>query len=356
MRESEEKYRLLFHNMAEGFGLYELLYDEQGKAVDWRVLEVNVAYTQHTGVARDRIVGRRISELIPAAIPADLPRFAEVVATQTPSEFETYAEAVGRHQRVIVFPAGGDRFANIIEDITRRKQSEEDLRLAQAKLALDVRERSALEERQRLARELHDSVSQALYGISLGINTALALFDTDRAKVLDALNYALAMSHGGLTEMRALIFELRPESLESEGLVVALNKQAAALRARHGIEVMLDLCAEPDVSLVIKEALFRIAQEALQNAIKHARADRLDVRLIHAQESVKLEISDNGEGFDPLAAYPGHLGLRSMRERRAARGRHPGHCQRTGLRHADSGRYHKIPAHSERSRRGRRLS
>ena len=91
LRASEEKYRLLFQNMVEGFALYELLYDEQGEPADWRVLEVNDAYTLHTGIAREQIVGRRISELFPAAISEYLPRFSAVVATQTPSEFETYA-------------------------------------------------------------------------------------------------------------------------------------------------------------------------------------------------------------------------------------------------------------------------
>lgn len=315
LRASEEKYRLLFQNMAEGFALYELLYDEQGNPADWQVLEVNGAYTQHTGVERDQIVGRRISELFAAAIPEYLPRFAAVVATQTPTEFETYAAAVGRHQRVSTFPAGGHRFASIIEDVTKRKQSEEALRQAQEDLALDVQKRSALEERQRLARELHDSVSQAFYGVSLGVNTALALFDTNRTKTLEALNYALSLTHAGLAEMRALIFELRPESLEREGLAVAITKQAEAVRVRHDVAVELSLCDEPDVPLAVKETVYRIAQEALQNAIKHARAGRLDVRLIRDPAGLRLEMCDNGVGFDPTAAYPGHLGLQSMRER-----------------------------------------
>jgi len=86
--------------------------------------------------------------------------------------------------------------------------------------------------------------------------------DSDRAKVLEALNYVIALAQAGLTEMRALIFELRPESLELEGLVAALTKQSAALTARHGIAIELSLCYEPNVSLQVKEVLYRIAQEA----------------------------------------------------------------------------------------------
>ncbi len=128
LRESEEKYRRLFKNMAEGFALYELIDDEQGQPVDWRVLEVNDAYTRHTGVSRERIVDRRISEVFPVALSDYLPLFAKVVATQIPLDFETYARAIGRYQHIVTFPAGENRFANIVEDITDRRQAEEALR------------------------------------------------------------------------------------------------------------------------------------------------------------------------------------------------------------------------------------
>ena len=131
LRESEEKYRRLFESMAEGFALYELIEDDQGRPVDWRVLEVNDAYTRHTGIPREKIVGRRISEVFPIAIPAYLPRFARVVATQESTEFETFAEAIGRYQRVVTFPAGGRRFANIVDDITERRRAEDALRASE---------------------------------------------------------------------------------------------------------------------------------------------------------------------------------------------------------------------------------
>ncbi len=118
-----------------------------------------------------------------------------------------------------------------------------------------------------------------------------------------------------MKEMSALIFELRPESLETEGLVAAIGKQAAALEARHGIEVEADLHDEPQAPLEASVALYRIVQEALHNTVKHARAKGVRIKLERGSEDIALEISDDGAGFDPYGDFPGHLGLRSMRER-----------------------------------------
>jgi PAS domain S-box-containing protein len=189
-----------------------------------------------------------------------------------------------------------------------------------ARLYEQARGIAALEERQKLARELHDSVSQALYGIALGARTARTLLDRDPTRLAGPLDYILQLAEAGLTEMRALIFELRPESLENEGLVVALEKQGASLQARHHLAVTLDLGAEPQMPLDAKEALYRIAQESLHNITKHAHAKAVDVKLHGDGETVTLEIRDDGVGFDPGGSFPGHLGLRSMRERAARLG------------------------------------
>jgi signal transduction histidine kinase len=189
------------------------------------------------------------------------------------------------------------------------------LAIENAQLYAQAQSTAALEERQRLARELHDSVSQALYGIALGARTARTLLDRDPSQVARPLEYVLSLAEAGLAEMRALIFELRPESLETEGLVAALDKQAAALRARHQIEVRADLDDEPALPLEQKEALYRIAQEATHNTVKHARAGAIDLRLRCDDGVCVLDVTDDGIGFDPGGSFPGHLGLRSMRER-----------------------------------------
>jgi len=184
-----------------------------------------------------------------------------------------------------------------------------------ARLFSDARGKAALEERQKLARELHDSVSQALYGIALGVETAREVLPDKPERAAEPLDYAVSLAEAGMTEMRALIFELRPESLEKEGLVAALEKQAAAVQARHGIRVETAFGEEPDAPLGAKESLYRIAQEALHNTVKHARAANVTIKLGRDFEGITLELSDDGVGFDANGDFPGHLGLKSMRER-----------------------------------------
>jgi signal transduction histidine kinase len=192
--------------------------------------------------------------------------------------------------------------------------------LENANLYEQVHEQAAAEERQHLARELHDSVSQALYGILLGAHTARKQLQDSPDKASEALAYVENLAQAGLAEMRALIFELRPESLEKEGLVGALKKQLDALESRHELETHAELAPEPDLPLATKQVLYRIAQEALHNVVKHARAKRVQLRFMADAESIVLSVHDDGLGFDPAHSFPGQLGLSSMRERTAALG------------------------------------
>ncbi len=158
-----------------------------------------------------------------------------------------------------------------------------------SRLYWQAKELAALEERNRLARELHDSVSQALYGIALGARTARTQLDRDPAKAKEPIEYTLQLAEAGLAEMRALIFELRPESLKTDGLVAALTKQAAAVRARHHLDVKTEFCEEMEhMPFEAKEALYRITQEALHNIVKHAKATQVQLKLICEGGNVAL--------------------------------------------------------------------
>lgn len=191
-----------------------------------------------------------------------------------------------------------------------------------AQLYDQVQEQAASDERQHLARELHDSVSQALYAILLGTHTAQRHLPDAPDKAAEALAYVENLAQAGIAEMRALIFELRPESLEEEGLIGVLRRQVEALRHRHGLEAEEELGDEPDLPFATKKVLFRVAQEALHNVVKHARASSVEVAFGRDGAAWLLQVRDDGVGFDPVAlhAAPGHLGLTSMRERVSAVG------------------------------------
>lgn len=178
-----------------------------------------------------------------------------------------------------------------------------------ARLFEEAQEKAALEERQRLAWELHDSVSQALHGIALGAQTVRIQLERDPAAAVAPLDYVLGLCDGAHREMQALLLALRPEAVEKEGLVAALMTQAEALRARHGLQVEFE--AGPEPAREHLHGLFRVASEALHNVVKHARARRVWLRLGPGE----LEVRDDGRGFDPSRGFPGHFGLSTMRER-----------------------------------------
>jgi PAS domain S-box-containing protein len=233
-----------------------------------------------------------------------------------------WLEANGRAVRDARGQTTGMR--GVCQDVSGRKLAEVERNQLLEREKAAWRTAAALEERQCLARELHDSVSQALYGISLGTQTVLAELaeGPDLPAATDAATYVLNLAQAAIAEMRALIFELRPESLQQEGLVAALERHAASAGARHALQVDARFGPEPNLSLETKEAVYRIAQEALHNVIKHAHAHKVSLRLEEVNAGVALEVSDDGVGFVPTAEYPGHFGLTSMRERAAACGGH----------------------------------
>jgi signal transduction histidine kinase len=183
------------------------------------------------------------------------------------------------------------------------------------RLYKQAQEKAAFDERQHLARELHDSVSQALYSIVLGAHAARKQLEKNPVQATNALEYVENLAEAGLAEMRALIFELRPEVLEKEGLAAALRKQVEALEVRHKIKADFSCSHEPMLPFPSKQTLYRVAQEATHNIVKHAKATYVNMSLQQQGDCTRLVISDNGIGFDTTQEFTGHLGLKSMRER-----------------------------------------
>ena len=194
------------------------------------------------------------------------------------------------------------RFGQIYAQVIR----EQDERLA------------VINERQRLARELHDSVAQALYTVTLYADAAdLALSNQQLEMAAGHLHELRDTAQEALRDMRLLIFELRPHELEKEGLVAALQARLEAVEARAGLQAELRVEGDKQpLPLPVEEALYRISQEALNNTIKHAHAQRVSIQLCFSEDTISLEITDDGIGFDPaLARTQGGLGLRGMEER-----------------------------------------
>ncbi len=172
-----------------------------------------------------------------------------------------------------------------------------------------------VEERQRLARELHDSITQLLCSQSLLAETSRKFVEAgDREQALPYLMQLTETAHQALKEMRLMIYDLRPSMLEKEGLVGALTYRLEAVEQRAGIQTRLVSASKARLSRQQEETLYRAAQELLNNILKHAEATSVTLNLRDTPGRVELEVADNGKGFDPLVASSG-FGLRSIRER-----------------------------------------
>jgi signal transduction histidine kinase len=187
-----------------------------------------------------------------------------------------------------------------------------------ADLYEQAQQAAALEERNRLARDLHDSVTQSLFSMSLLAQVLPALWETQPEEARRSLDELRRLTRESLAEMRALLFQLRPVALEEDGLVEALAKHVESLQRRDGPRLTLatDRVGQR-LPLKTEETLFRVATEAIGNALKHAHAKHIDVTLTACDGTVSLVVRDDGRGFDPnrQRVEPGHLGLAGMRER-----------------------------------------
>lgn len=195
------------------------------------------------------------------------------------------------------------------------------LAIDNARLRQQAQHAAVLEERGRLARELHDSVTQSLYSTTLFCEAGRELAEAgDIQRVRHLLTRVGETAQQALKEMRLLVYELRPTALEKQGLVGALRQRLDAVEKRSGVEASLRVDDDEQVLLILpkslEEALYRIAQEALNNALKHASASTVAIHLCADNRQICLEITDDGKGFALATTHDlGGMGLNTMQER-----------------------------------------
>jgi signal transduction histidine kinase len=217
------------------------------------------------------------------------------VLGKSPSQF--------RDEDVALLGSVGEEIGIVVENALLRRKAEQLL---------------LVQERNRLAHELHDSVTQSLYSVTLFAEAGRRLAQADENE--KASEYFVQIGETGqqaLKEMRLLIHRLRPSILAREGLVRALQQRLSSVEGRAGVRSQLIVEGEVKLPPTLEDALFQVAQEALNNALKHAVASKVTVHLAASDdEHVIMRVEDDGRGFDPEAAFDsGGMGLTGMRER-----------------------------------------
>lgn len=218
---------------------------------------------------------------------------------------------------------GDSQFTEDDERVVGMLAAHAALAVATAQRTERAREMSVAAERNRLARDLHDSITQTVFSLSLAAESAAAVQGSDPAKLADQLDRVRLLSATALTELRSLVETLRPPDVDAEGLAAALRKRVALLRRVHDVPIELTVhgaARRPGATL--EREVLRVANEALANALQHAGAFAVAVTLEISEQLLRLVVADDGIGFDlaEVLRSSRRLGLTSMRERGHALG------------------------------------
>jgi signal transduction histidine kinase len=278
---------------------------------------------QIENVPSDRGLGKRLIEAGDPLFVTDITsdsRMAEVAYTGSPQVYVGLPiRAQGRVVGVLSIIRQVDQPQYNVEEVTLLRSIADQVGVVvqSARLRERVEQAAIIEERTRLARDLHDSVTQSLYGATLFADAGKELIKAnDLARASEYMSRTGEVIQTALKEMRLLIYELRPAMLEQVGLVGALRQRLETVERRANISVGLTAGESINLPMTVEQELYHIAQEALNNALKHAEATSVTVSLTGNETQVFLEVSDNGRGFDyETARQQGGLGLITMRER-----------------------------------------
>lgn len=206
-------------------------------------------------------------------------------------------------------------FVKILRDETERKSSAEKQALAQERRIAQESRNAVLQERNRLAQEIHDTLAQSFTAINIQLEAAKDVLTQGSDEVLDRINKAQGIARAGLAEARRSVWALRPQILEDNNLVAAFTRLADDTRARAGLAVICSIEGLPvELEPGVEDHLLRIGQEAVTNALRHANATELKIMLHFGADDVCIRVEDDGTGFDTERQRKG-FGLTIMRER-----------------------------------------
>ncbi len=213
-----------------------------------------------------------------------------------------------------------DYFTSHHADLALTVANQAAITMVNAQLYNDAKALAVLQERQRLARNLHDAVNQSLFSAGLIAEVLPRLWDRDQAEARRSLEDLRRLTRGAMAEMRALLAELRPSTLTDAELGDLVRLLANGFTGRTNIPADVTVLGKESLPAEVQVALYRMCQEALNNVAKHAGASRVEIKLEHTGDAMELRIRDDGLGFDPGQAAPGHYGMNMMRERAEAVG------------------------------------
>lgn len=411
---NEEKYHSLYSSMSEGSTLVEIIYDESKKPLDYRILDANDAVLSMLGTSKERVIGKKASEVYDMDITPYLDAFSQVAHTGKPVRFENYYPKLKKYFLISVFSPSKGKFATIFADITEQKKIEIEIesisrfplenpnpimrmnnenlitfanepakyllqqldsektskllkflygsitgsigkkndnsKIVETKINKSIYEFTIIhvknfeyfniygkditirkkserqakkrgeekiinDQRNKLARELHDTVTQVLFSANLTADIIPKLWKKDPEAVIKKLGELRKLNNVALMEMRVLLYELRPSTLKDENLGNLLQGLVKTIGTRSKIPIELTISGESKLSPKIELSYYRIAQEALNNMIEHSNATKAVLVFKSFPGKLFMEITDNGQGFDDKKIASTSLGLTIMRER-----------------------------------------
>jgi signal transduction histidine kinase len=348
LRLSEEQYRLLFNSLLEGFCIIEAVFDDHEKPVDYRFLLINPAFEQQTGLHDAE--GKLMRDLAPDHEDHWFEIYGKVALTGEPARFVNQASALGRWFDVSAYRVGGEgsrKVAILFNDITTQKLNESqmlnlneelefrvkertfELRTAVAALEAEIAERQRLEseilkvseyEQSRIGQDLHDGVCQNLAALGVLAEITARNLDREESPTAQLAREIAQLARTNVEEVRRLSAGLYPVKIEHHGLEWALGELADTMNKGGNTQCRF-IKSSPipidDTNAAVQ--IFRIAQEAVSNAVRHGQAPNIIMELAGNDGSVCLSIRDDGAGMSGPSVISG-LGLHTMKYRATSLG------------------------------------